>query len=1194
MSRAKVSATPPSPCAKVKGTPPPPMQHRANVSENSPGCPVEKPKARVPGGLQRLERPEGQTGVHPASLQPPTREKRRGAEPIPEAVAEHRGNSPSAAEPASLSLSLSLARRTTRRSGGGGAAGRGVNLGMVLILSPACCPTLKIGLVGPWSCDSYFSNALPEVAAQLARERIKKNPSLTVVHPLDYVLFEENLQAWKTMARFIDSAKNRSAFIGPLNPSYCEAASLLAQVWNKPMLSWACLNDDLEKPINQSWFVRTLPSAASVLLTVLRYFNWAHIGIISSKGLLWMDTAQKLASVLRSHGLPVVLVTSTGTETVEEAWAKIEAAGNIKVLLLCMASALVGGEDQATFLSKAQELGLADGRYIFLPYDTLFYSLPYGNHSYFLLENDGAFQKAYDAVLTITLQSGEWTFYEAFQAAKEKGEIKADLEPEQVTPLFGTIYDAVYLLTKALAKAPRPQTSEHLATPLIHHIRNLDFAGFSHRIQVDGQGSPLASYVILDTDGKDGHLYPTYLLEASSGRMQPLERAIHFPGGRVPPVDSACWFEPDVICERGIQILILILTLTLTLVLVLGSISLDLFFRNGNANRRFVKGSQRLFLTLDDLTFLNTKISRMRLTLDNLSESSGCSEVHSLRSMTHSLSVKSTTLTYETSNVAVYQGDWVWLKKLETSMTTDWKQRATQVLTKMRELRHENVNPFLGLLFDTGLSAVVMDFCSRGSLQDLLQNMDIKLDWMFKSSLLVDLIKGMKYLHKQGVSHGRLKSRNCVVDGRFVLKITDYSYCELMAALGVCQGQASAEELLWTAPELLREPEVNLQGTLQGDVFSFAIILQEVILRGPPYCMMELTAEEIISKLKHPLTLFRPSVPLENIPLKYIQLMKQCWSEAPNRRPTFDKIFEQFKTINKGKRTNIVDSMLRMLENYSNNLEELIRERTEELEMEKQKTDRLLSQMLPLPVAETLIRGASVEPEYFDEVTIYFSDIIGFTIMSALCEPIEIVDLLNDLYTLFDAIIGHHDVYKVETIGDAYMVASGLPKRNGHRHAAEIANMSLDILSSVGAFRVKHIPDLPVKIRMGLHSGPCAAGVVGVTMPRYCLFGDTVNTASRIESTGLPYRIHISQKTMRILHNLKEGYKMKFRGKTELKGKGLEDTYWLVTKKGFTKTLPQPPEIKAGQPWQEIIAREIKAAMKISKKKFMDQQSQEL
>ncbi|XP_034971274.2 retinal guanylyl cyclase 2-like [Zootoca vivipara] len=1064
-------------------------------------------------------------------------------------------------------------------------------LGLALLPLPIYCAAFNVGLVGPWTCDPFLAKAFPQVAAKLAMERIRKDPSVNSPHQLDCMLCEEGCQTSKALAGFIGYEKYLSAFIGPLNPGYCATASLLGRSWNKAVFSWACISDELDNPSYHPTFVRTLPSPTGILLSVLKYFSWAHVGIVSSQEELWRDTASKLAMALRNRGLPVGVVTSMGRGdgAAEGTWAKIQAA----VIILCMHSALIGGEDQAALLTKAQEMGLADGRYIFLPYDTLFYSLPYRNHSYFILENDRSFREAYDAVLTITLQSGEKTFYEAFEAAKRKGEIPLNLEPEQVSPLFGTIYDAIYLVAKALAKAHQQGATEVSGKTLTQHVRNLDFAGFSRRVEADSKGKPLAQYVILDTDGRGSHFFPTYLLVASSGLVQTLGRAMHFPGGSPPPADSSCWFDPDVPCIRGLEPPIVVLVLLPPLTLLLFGMCLAYLIRHSALYRQVIKGPKKLLLTLDDLTFVNTKLSRMRLAVDSLSDSKSNLEGRSLRSATHSLSVKSTTVTYESSNVAIYKGDWVWLKKLESGASSDLRQRTASLLSQMKDVRHENVNPFLGLLSDGGLSAIVTEFCSRGSLEDLLQNADIKLDWMFKSSLLMDLIKGMKYLHHQEIPHGRLKSRNCVVDGRFMLKITDYSYGELLAALSDLDVQPPAEELLWTAPEILRNPAMSPKGTIKGDVYSFAIILQEVVLRGPPYCMSEMSAEEIICKLKKPPPLYRPSVSPENAPLECIQLMKQCWSEGPDRRPSFDEIFQEFKSINKGKRTNIIDSMLRMLEQYSSNLEDLIRERTEELEMEKQKTDKLLSQMLPLSVAETLKTGATVEPEYFDEVTIYFSDIIGFTTISALSEPIEIVDLLNDLYTLFDAIIGHHDVYKVETIGDAYMVASGLPKRNGHRHASEIANMSLDILSSVGSFRAKHLPHVPIRIRMGLHSGPCAAGVVGLTMPRYCLFGDTVNTASRIESTGLPYRIHISRSTMKTLKSLSEGYKVEFRGKTELKGKGLEETYWLVGKKGFTKLLPRPPEVKPGQPWQDTVTQEIKVALRDSKRKSTNKLSKQ-
>ena len=169
---------------------------------------------------------------------------------------------------------------------------------------------------------------------------------------------------------------------------------------------------------------------------------------------------------------------------------------------------------------------------------------------------------------------------------------------------------------------------------------------------------------------------------------------------------------------------------------------------------------------------------------------------------------------------------------------------------------------------------------------------------------------------------------------------------------------------------------------------------------------------------------------------------------------------------------------------------------------------------------------------------------------------LQVVDLLNDLYTCFDSIIENFDVYKVETIGDAYMVVSGLPVRNGNLHAREIARMSLRLLQAVAHFRIRHRPNDQLKLRIGLHTGPCVAGVVGLKMPRYCLFGDTVNTASRMESHGMrnntslvetvylnknvsiflfaALKIHVSPQTKALLDTFGT-FRLELRGQVEMK-----------------------------------------------------------
>lgn len=236
------------------------------------------------------------------------------------------------------------------------------------------------------------------------------------------------------------------------------------------------------------------------------------------------------------------------------------------------------------------------------------------------------------------------------------------------------------------------------------------------------------------------------------------------------------------------------------------------------------------------------------------------------------------------------------------------------------------------------------------------------------------------------------------------------------------------------------------------------------------------------------------------------------------------------------------------MEQYANNLETLVDERTRDYLEEKKKCEDVLYQLLPKSVAAQLIAGKPVLAETYDNVTIYFSDIVGFTRLSAESSPLEVVDFLNDLYTCFDSIVGHFDVYKVETIGDAYMVVSGLPVRNGINHAAQIARMALAILSAVHTFRIRHRPEEKLRLRIGMHSGSVVAGVIGLKMPRYCLFGDTVNSASRMESNGEALKIHLSEATKELLDTFGT-FDLVERGLVDIKGKGKMRTFWLAGEK---------------------------------------------
>ncbi|XP_033638066.1 atrial natriuretic peptide receptor 1-like [Asterias rubens] len=474
-------------------------------------------------------------------------------------------------------------------------------------------------------------------------------------------------------------------------------------------------------------------------------------------------------------------------------------------------------------------------------------------------------------------------------------------------------------------------------------------------------------------------------------------------------------------------------------------------------------------------------------------------------------------------------------------------------------MKHENINSFIGACIDQPNICILMEYSNKGSLQDVLENDDIKLDDNFKLSFAMDICKGLQYLSSTSLkSHGRLKSSNCVIDKRWVCKLTDYGFALFK------QDQDETGDLdhdiykasLWTAPEHLRCPPSSPYGSIEGDIYSYGIILQEIVIRGGPFCTQNLEAKEIVTAVKMGARpLFRPVVPRDACTPKMLDLMEMCWREKPDDRPSLSQIKSAVTKLSGGKTQNLVDNMIGMMEKYADHLEELVNERTTQLEEEKKKTDQLLHQMLPRTVAAQLKRGDVVTAEQYEQVTVYFSDIVGFTRLASESTPFQVVELLSDLYTLFDDTIDNYDVYKVETIGDAYMVASGVPERNGSRHAAEIGSMALDLLSSVKSFRMRHRPSEQLQLRSGMHTGPVVAGVVGQKMPRFCLFGDTVNTASRMESNGLALRVHTSSSTYAVLNKM-GGFKLELRGEIKVKGKDPMITYWLTGKDKSDFDLP--------------------------------------
>ncbi|XP_055347128.1 speract receptor-like [Paramacrobiotus metropolitanus] len=443
------------------------------------------------------------------------------------------------------------------------------------------------------------------------------------------------------------------------------------------------------------------------------------------------------------------------------------------------------------------------------------------------------------------------------------------------------------------------------------------------------------------------------------------------------------------------------------------------------------------------------------------------------------------------------------------------------VCSQIRHIHHENISHFRGIFLSTPKTTSIVWEGGQGTLRSFLSKEIIMCDAVIQLHFVCNVIQGLHYLHLQTSVryHGSLSSLSVALDSRFTAKLCDAGSRKIYQILSKSSSFTLADQ------DVMLPPDRQTDGSQSKDIFALGIVMYEILKGMPVFPSSTINT----SSVKHANADFQTAS---------IDMIAKCIVADPARRPSIREVADRLNKFRpKG---SVVANILHRLGKHAEHLEHIVSHRTQELLSEQHKVDLLLGEIIPPSIVTKLRNKVVIPPESFEAVTILFSSMVGFDLYCKARSPFEVGIFLNELYLFIDGYLASFDVYKVETIKDGYVVASGVPIRNEERHAKEIASFALLVLRNCTKDKLKNY--LP--IRIGIHTGTIAAGVVGSVMPRYCLFGDTMNTASRMESHGYESKIHISPSTKEFLTG-DNRFNIESRGLITVKGKGMIETFWL-------------------------------------------------
>lgn len=365
-----------------------------------------------------------------------------------------------------------------------------------------------------------------------------------------------------------------------------------------------------------------------------------------------------------------------------------------------------------------------------------------------------------------------------------------------------------------------------------------------------------------------------------------------------------------------------------------------------------------------------------------------------------------------------------------------WKTKTKlSVSTSIKEVSHPNLALVSGITELNKIPYIISQYCSKGTLNYFLSTCPYNLNVEIKYCFARDIVSGLKYLHQKNIIHGNLNSVNCYVDSTWNVKIVDWALLTMTENEGINNlvkfTEANIEDhnsfinLLYTAPETFESGK----RTKLSDIYSYGVMLLEIFTVSLPFsnevdlCLTSYK-DIIMNKVYR-----RPSAELQlsssDIPCNIKTLVAKLVGPEVGRSEA-SVIAKELQDTGKQTNKNVIDIMMKKVDKYVEDLEEKVMERTAELSQVTSRMKDLLHEMLPPQIASNFINGQAVEPEFYPCVTIFFSDIVGFTTISAKSTPYQVMALLNEMWKIFDDTIDKFDAYKVDTIGDAYMAASGI------------------------------------------------------------------------------------------------------------------------------------------------------------------------